>query len=254
MTRIIPWNPAADEFSGPGLRRARATESRRAGKKDTTFQWAATGTQCALAFGLTNLLIGDKMLHRDSLFRRREEQGALFRGREEPGSKTSASAGTNAAPAAAPPPATSTQAVPTAQAAVNPSSDTARGEERKEAKLIVGPDIKMKGVEIADCDTLVVEGRIEATLDARVLQIASNGVFQGTVAVDVAEIHGSVEGELTVRKQLILHATGRVSGKIRYAKIKVEEGAELSGEIGLLDSGAGARLARPAARVANPAG
>jgi len=192
------------------------------------------------------------MLHRDSLFRRRDEQGALFRGRDESGSKTSASAAT--APAAAPPQATSTQTVPTAQAAVNPSSETARAEERKEAKLIVGPDIKMKGVEIADCDTLVVEGRIEATLDARVLQIASNGVFQGTVAVDVAEIHGSVEGELTVRKQLILHATGRVSGKIRYAKIKVEEGAELSGEIGLLDSNAVARVARPPQRVANPAG
>ena len=81
---------------------------------------------------------------------------------------------------------------------------------------------------MTDCDTLVVEGRIEATLDARVLQIASNGVFQGTVAVDVAEIHGTLEGELTVRKQLVLHATGRVSGKIRYAKIKVEEGAEIS--------------------------
>jgi len=192
------------------------------------------------------------MLHRDSLFRRRDEQGALFRGRDESGSKSSASAAT--APAAAPPPATGTQAVPTAQAAVNTSSETARADERKEAKLIVGPDIKMKGVEIADCDTLVVEGRIEATLDARVLQIASNGVFQGTVAVDVAEIHGSVEGELTVRKQLILHATGRVSGKIRYAKIKVEEGAELSGEIGLLDSNAAARVARPPQRVANPAG
>ena len=194
------------------------------------------------------------MLHRDSLFRRREEQGALFRGREEQGSKSSASAGTNAAaPAATQPPATGTQAVPTAQAAVNSAGEAARAEERKEAKLIVGPDIKMKGVEIADCDTLVVEGRIEATLDARVLQIASNGVFQGTVAVDVAEIHGSVEGELTVRKQLILHATGRVSGKIRYAKIKVEEGAELSGEIGLLDSAAVGRAARPPQRIANPA-
>jgi len=191
------------------------------------------------------------MLHRDSLFRRRDEQGALFRRRDEGGAPVTASASA-AAPSAAQTPAPSAPAVPTAQAAVNPSTETARADERKEAKLIVGPDIKMKGVEITDCDTLVVEGRIEATLDARVLQIASSGVFQGTVAVDVAEIHGSVEGELTVRKQLILHATGRVSGKIRYAKIKVEEGAELSGEIGLLDSGAVARVARPQ-RVANPA-
>jgi cytoskeletal protein CcmA (bactofilin family) len=38
-----------------------------------------------------------------------------------------------------------------------------------------------------------------------------------------------------VRKQLVIHATGRVSGKIRYAKIKVEEGAELSGDLQMLD-------------------
>lgn len=108
-------------------------------------------------------------------------------------------------------------------------------EDRKEARLVVGPDIKMKGVEVNDCDTLQVEGRIEATLDARVLEITEKGVFCGTVAVDNAVIHGRLEGELTVRKQLIVHATGRVSGKIRYARIKVEEGAELSGEISVLD-------------------
>jgi cytoskeletal protein CcmA (bactofilin family) len=108
-------------------------------------------------------------------------------------------------------------------------------EDRKEARLVVGPDIKMKGVEINDCDTLQVEGRIEATLDARVLEITEKGVFNGTVAVDNAEIHGRLEGELTVRKQLVVHGTGRVSGKIRYARLKVEEGAELSGEISVLD-------------------
>jgi cytoskeletal protein CcmA (bactofilin family) len=38
-----------------------------------------------------------------------------------------------------------------------------------------------------------------------------------------------------VRKQLTIHGTGKVSGKIRYAKIKIEEGAELAGEISVLD-------------------
>jgi cytoskeletal protein CcmA (bactofilin family) len=128
---------------------------------------------------------------------------------------------------------------PAANAALAPSEPTryeaSRNDERKEAKLVVGPEIKIKGVEISDCDTLVVEGRIEATLDSRVLEITQHGVFQGTIAVDNAEIHGRFEGELTVRKQLVIHATGKVSGKIRYAKIKVEEGAELSGTIEMND-------------------
>ena len=138
-----------------------------------------------------------------------------------------------------PRPPLSPPAPPAASANTPPAPDAAKapdkGGERKEAKLVVGPDIKMKGVEVSDCDTLLVEGRIEATLDARVLEIAEKGVFSGSVAVDNAEIHGRLEGELTVRKQLVVHGTGRLSGKVRYARIKVEEGAELSGEISVLD-------------------
>ena len=92
------------------------------------------------------------------------------------------------------------------------------------AHLIVGPDVKLKGAEILDCDTLVVEGRVEATMDSRVIRIADKGAFSGKVSIDVAEIHGSFEGELTARSQLIIHATGKVSGKIRYGKLVIDEG------------------------------
>lgn len=106
--------------------------------------------------------------------------------------------------------------------------------EESVSKLIVGPDIKLKGAEITDCDTLVVEGRVEAAMESRVLQIAEIGVFVGTAAVDAAEIRGRFEGELTVRKQFVIRATGHVSGKIRYGKLSIEEGGELSGDIGAI--------------------
>ena len=141
--------------------------------------------------------------------------------------------------------------VTAANTAPAPSTETERKvDERKESKLVVGPDIKLKGVEISDCDTLVVEGRVDATLDARILEIAENGVFQGTIAVDQAEIRGRFEGEITVRKQLVIQGTGKVSGKIRYAKIKVEEGAELAGDLAMLDKSATA-INVPTKRVAN---
>jgi cytoskeletal protein CcmA (bactofilin family) len=159
------------------------------------------------------------MLQKDSLFRRSDN---FFR---------------SPTPLPPAPPSAPLETAKPAEAARPPVPPADKAEERKEAKLIVGPDIKMKGVEVADCDTLVVEGRIEATIDARVLQIAPHGVFSGTVAVDTAEIHGRLEGDLTVRKQLVLHSSGKVSGKIRYARLKVEEGAELSGEISMLERG-----------------
>ena len=152
------------------------------------------------------------MLQKDGFFRKRDD--IFFR------------PATPAAPTPAP-------AAPVASAPLQPAAEKA--DARSEAKLVVGPEIKIKGVEISDCDTLVVEGRIEATLDSRVLEITEHGVFQGTIAVDNAAIRGRFEGELTVRKQLVIHGTGKCSGKIRYARIKVEEGAELAGEISVLD-------------------
>ncbi len=101
----------------------------------------------------------------------------------------------------------------------------------KGSRLLVGPDVKLKGAEILDCDTLVVEGSVEATMDSRTICIAENGKFDGTVSVDTAEIFGTFEGDLTARNRLIIHSTGRVSGKIRYGKVVIEEGGQVFGDI-----------------------
>ena len=129
-----------------------------------------------------------------------------------------------------------------------PARAPARAEEPTGSRLIVGPDIKLKGVEISNCDTLVVEGRVEASMDSRVVQIAENGVFSGTVSIDVAEIRGRFEGELTARKQLVIYSTGRVSGRIRYGKIRIEEGGELTGEVTTL-AAASASVPQPQAQA-----
>jgi cytoskeletal protein CcmA (bactofilin family) len=109
-----------------------------------------------------------------------------------------------------------------------------QSEDGTPSKLIVGPDIKLKGAEITDCDTLIVEGRVEASMDSRVIQISERGVFAGKAVIDLAEIRGCFEGELTVRKQLLICASGKVSGKIRYGKLAIEEGGEITGDIAAL--------------------
>jgi cytoskeletal protein CcmA (bactofilin family) len=110
--------------------------------------------------------------------------------------------------------------------------------------LKVGPLIRLKGVEITDCDTLFVEGTVEATMDSRVMEIAPPGRFKGAAEIDIAEIHGHFEGTLTVRDRLVIHPTGRVTGTVRYGKLSIAEGGQLSGDVGMLDA--------PIARVASP--
>jgi cytoskeletal protein CcmA (bactofilin family) len=146
-------------------------------------------------------------------------------------------------PSAANHPSASPALVPTQSARPTPASvasgpseasPEARTEDGAGSKLIVGPNIKLKGVEIEDCDTLVVEGRIEATMVSRAIQIAERGSFAGKVDVDVAEVRGSFQGELTARKKLVIHASGRVAGKIRYGEMLVQEGGEMSGDVAAL--------------------
>ncbi|WDZ94810.1 polymer-forming cytoskeletal protein [Herbaspirillum sp. WKF16] len=110
-----------------------------------------------------------------------------------------------------------------------PTTAPAAGEETG-SKLTVGPNIKVKG-EIEDCDTLVVEGKVQATINCRVVQIAERGAFKGSAEIDLAEIRGEFDGDLTVRQKLVIYSSGKVTGKIRYGKLVIEEGGQLSGDL-----------------------
>jgi cytoskeletal protein CcmA (bactofilin family) len=135
-----------------------------------------------------------------------------------------------------------------AETANSAAQNTARasGEASKPAsasRLTVGPHIKLKGVEITDCDTLVVEGSVQASMDSRVMQIAEGGSFSGSAQIDEAEIRGDFDGQLTARHKLMLYASAKVKGQIRYGKLVMEEGAQLSGDVAY---GTAAALSQPA--------
>ncbi|MEE2689631.1 MAG: polymer-forming cytoskeletal protein [Pseudomonadota bacterium] len=103
-------------------------------------------------------------------------------------------------------------------------------------RLIVGRDICLSGA-ITACDTLVVEGRVEAALqESHRMEIAESGYFKGNVDIAVAEIKGEFEGELIARERLIIRKTGRVTGKITYTEIEIERGGKLSGNIKLISA------------------
>jgi cytoskeletal protein CcmA (bactofilin family) len=145
------------------------------------------------------------------------------------------------------------QPVPSAPAANTAS--TASTTKEGESKLTVGPNIKLKGVEITDCDTLVVEGSVEATMDSRVIQISERGAFKGSAEIDIAEIRGEFDGSLTVRQKLVIYSTGKVTGRIRYGKVVIEEGGQLSGEIEFGTSAARANnVVRPGLQVHSSVG
>jgi cytoskeletal protein CcmA (bactofilin family) len=98
-------------------------------------------------------------------------------------------------------------------------------------RLSVGPEITLSG-EINSCDKLFIEGSVEANLNnCREVEIAETGLFKGSASIEEAEVRGRFEGNLVVRKRLLIKAPGRVSGTIRYGQIEIECGGQISGDI-----------------------
>lgn len=158
---------------------------------------------------------------------------------EPPGSATSGGSARPPAPGANDPaaarPATSA-AAPTPATTGAPAPTARPAGDQPESRLFVGVNIKLKGVEITDCDSLVIEGQVEATVNSKAMEIASPGTLRGTAEIETAEVHGEFVGELTARTRLIVHGTGRVSGTIRYGKLIVAEGGEITGDVKRLDA------------------
>jgi len=106
-----------------------------------------------------------------------------------------------------------------------PEKETDKG-----SRLHVGKDIHLKG-EITACDRLIVEGKVEASMNSNEIEITESGMFSGEVIIDTADISGEFEGTLTARTKLIIRKTGRVSGDIKYGEIEIEPGGEVSGNL-----------------------
>jgi cytoskeletal protein CcmA (bactofilin family) len=126
--------------------------------------------------------------------------------------------------------------LPTAPAPTAPAHRPAAAADAGGKRLIVGQGISLSG-EITACDRLVVEGSVQVTLnETRAIEIAESGRFtEGKAEVEDAEISGVYEGELTVRNRLLIRATGRVRGAVRYGELEIERGGRLSGSISMLD-------------------
>lgn len=100
-----------------------------------------------------------------------------------------------------------------------------------ERRLTVGKGLSLSG-EISACDSLVVEGKVEAKLsDGKLLEITESGQFRGTVEIENADIAGRYDGQLTVHGRLIVRSTGRISGVVCYGELEVNAGGQIIGEV-----------------------
>ena len=82
--------------------------------------------------------------------------------------------------------------------------------------------------------------RLDGTLQGNIhlngkLVVGDTGVVNGNVLCQNANIIGSVNGNLSVKELLSLHASSRVKGDILINKLSIEPGAVFTGKCRMLD-------------------
>lgn len=96
--------------------------------------------------------------------------------------------------------------------------------------LIVREDTAIKG-EIRNCRQLEVYGYVEGDIAAGNVLVHKGGRCYGTIKSDSAEVHGDMQGDVAVKQLISIRASGSVSGNVRYGKLALEQGGNLSAEV-----------------------
>ena len=95
---------------------------------------------------------------------------------------------------------------------------------------IVEADTHIKGT-IRDCHKIEVRGYIEGDLVAENVIIHEGGKFYGKLKTDSLQVHGVIQGNVTVKNLIDIKSSGSVNGQIRYGQLAVETGGDLSAEL-----------------------
>jgi cytoskeletal protein CcmA (bactofilin family) len=96
--------------------------------------------------------------------------------------------------------------------------------------LVVGADTALKG-KVRNGGRIEILGYIEGEIVGDQLIVHPGGRCYGRVKVDTAEVHGIVQGDIAVKELISIRSTGSVSGNVRYGRLAMEMGADLTAQV-----------------------
>lgn len=102
--------------------------------------------------------------------------------------------------------------------------------ETKRRQALIGPDLFIQG-DVRNGDEVLIQGYLEGSLSARHVIVQPGGRVYGTLVADSAMVEGEVQGNVLVRQLIQIASTGAVRGDVRYGRIAMQAGAELSADV-----------------------
>jgi cytoskeletal protein CcmA (bactofilin family) len=96
--------------------------------------------------------------------------------------------------------------------------------------LIIGEGAVLKG-EVKSGRKVEIWGYVEGGVTASEVVVQEGGKLFGQVKSDNAEIRGTLQGDVRVQQLIAIKSTGVASGHIKYGRLSMEEGGELTAHV-----------------------
>ena len=114
----------------------------------------------------------------------------------------------------------------------------------------IGRSVRIQG-DISGEEDLMIQGMIEGSVSLKnhLVTIGKEGRVSATVDAKVIRIEGTVEGDLRGNEQIIVSASGNVRGNMSAPRVTIEDGCSFKGSIDM----DGPEPGRPAPPAAAPA-
>lgn len=95
---------------------------------------------------------------------------------------------------------------------------------------LIGSDLSIEGqtITIRCKGTLRVNGKIQADVHSRQLEVGREAIITGSITADAVDVHGRINGAVLSHK-VVLHATAEVEGDIAAEYLSIEQGASFDG-------------------------
>ena len=109
------------------------------------------------------------------------------------------------------------------------SGPPAISSDRRGAPTILGSDLMITGDVTAD-GHLLIDGRIQGSVEARLVTLGRDGEINGRIEADEVVLHGLVRGSVHARRVHLIRGC-RVFADIHHDVLQIDEGAYLEGAI-----------------------
>ena len=104
---------------------------------------------------------------------------------------------------------------------------------------VLGPTLHFKGELHAD-EELLIKGRIEGSIThSQRITVCAEGSVTANVRAQVIVIEGTLEGDLTAEKSVMVRETAKLRGNLSAPSVSIVEGAHFTGGIDMEKRAAG---------------